>query len=204
MHVTAFPPHAFESMVERLNAIVEQVYKGNVEMLRAAVDKGHRQRLAELRNDRGVFFTKEDHSCESNTCKAARAANQKYRCVFCKMFGEEETSNTSSSSKKEKKEEKKQRQKRLKKEKKARKKDEEKRMEQEAEKNQEHPTVKDLASKNKQYYLIPECKRLIKKGSDGWSKPKLAIQIKMEMLRLQKVSMAVYLDVIAKYNEAPT
>ena len=193
------------SVVERLNAIVEQVYNGKVEMLRAAVNKDHRQSLAESRTNRGAYGTKEDHSCQNNRCKAARAANQVSNiCVFCEMFGEEETSNTSSSSKKEKKEEKKQRQKRLKKEKKARKKDEEKRMEQEAEKNQEHPTVKDLASKNKQYYLIPECKRLIKKGSDGWSKPKLAIQIKMEMLRLQKVSMAVYLDVIAKYNEAPT
>ena len=62
MHVTAFPPHAFESMVERLNAIVEQVYKGNVEMLRAAVDECHRQSRHDLRVQRGAYVTEEEQA----------------------------------------------------------------------------------------------------------------------------------------------
>jgi hypothetical protein len=49
------------TMVERLNAIVEQVYKGNVEMLRAAVDECHRQRCHDLRIQRNAYFSTDTH-----------------------------------------------------------------------------------------------------------------------------------------------
>ena len=68
MHVMAFPPHAFGSMVERLGAIVEQVYNGHVEMLRAAVNKDHRQSLAESRTNRGAYFTEDS----SFSCRDTR------------------------------------------------------------------------------------------------------------------------------------
>jgi len=189
-HESVLPGKPLE---QRLAAIAE-VYGGDLNSLRVATKQRRDQKFHESRTNRGAYGTKEDHSCASNTCKAARAANQEYRCVFCEMFDEEETSNISSSSSSSSssspsssstdthQETKKERKKRLKQEKK----EKEEQLVKEARENTMSPTVQEMSSWDKTFDLLPKCRELKIAGNSNDNKVKLATKIKMEWLRLRR------------------
>ena len=81
MHATVW---ASGPMVERLDAIVKQFYKGNLKTLRAAVDERHCQRIAESRIQRDAYSAVQ--SCRDSRCTASRrgtSVRATYRCGSC-------------------------------------------------------------------------------------------------------------------------